>query len=118
LFTHGNKYLAHVIAKGVKGLFDPIVGFYTEVYANINHLLKLFNDDPSRKSMQFALNALKPGLISKSYDVAEWTARLFSKLAFEFGDTNLLMHAWEWFIGDGSGLNTVLLSLKRHPDLR
>ena len=64
------------------------------------------------------LKALKPGLVSKSFDVAEWAARLFSKLAFEFGDSNLLMHSWEWFIGEGTGLNTTLLSLKRHPDLR
>ena len=39
--------------------------------------------------MHFTLNALKPGLVSKSFDVAEWAARLFSKLAFEFGDNNL-----------------------------
>jgi hypothetical protein len=57
-------------------------------------------------------------MVSKSYDVAEWAARLFSRLAFEFGDSNLLVHAWEWFVGDGGGLNTTLLSLKRHPDLR
>ena len=57
-------------------------------------------------------------MVSKSYEVAEWAARLFSRLAFDFGETNLLVHAWEWFIGDGGGLNTTLLSLKRHPDLK
>ena len=56
MFTHGNKYLAHVLAKGVKGLFDPIVGFFTEVYSNINHLVKLFNEDPTKKSLHFTLN--------------------------------------------------------------
>lgn len=45
------------------------------------------------------MNALKPGLVAKSFDVAEWAARLFSKLAFDFNDNILLMHAWEWFIG-------------------
>jgi hypothetical protein len=60
---------------------------------------------------------LKPGLVSKSFDVAEWAARLFSKLAFEFGDNNLLSYSWEWFVGESGGLNTTLLSLKRHPDL-
>jgi len=67
--------------------------------------------------MHFTLNALKPGLVSKSFDVAEWASRLFSKLAFEFGDNNLLSHSWEWFVGESGGLNTTLLSLKRHPDL-
>lgn len=62
--------------------------------------------------------ALKPGLVSKSFDVAEWAARLFSKLALEFADSNLLMNAWEWFVGEGQGLSTTLLGLKRHPDLK
>lgn len=101
LFTHGNKYLAHVFAKGVKGLFDPVVAFFTEVYSNVPTLIKLFLEDTTRKNLHFTLNALKPGLVSKSFDVAEWSARLFSKLAFEFADSNLLMNAWEWFIGEG-----------------
>lgn len=119
LFTHGSKYLAHVLVKGVKGLFDPIIAFYTEVYSNINTLVRLFNEDSSHKSLHFSLGALKPGLVSKSFEVAEWAARLFSKLAFEFGDNILLMHAWEWFVGaEGQGLNMTLLGLKRHPDLK
>lgn len=119
LFTHGNKYLAHVLVKGVKGLFDPIIAFYTEAYSNINTLLRLFNEDSTHKSLHFSLGALKPGLVSKSFEVAEWAARLFSKLAFEFGDNILLMHAWEWFVGaEGQGLNMTLLGLKRHPDLK
>lgn len=51
-------------------------------------------------------------------EVAQWSARLFSKLAFELSDANLLNTAWEWFIGEtGGGLSTALLGLKRHPDL-
>jgi hypothetical protein len=45
LFTNGNKYLAHVIAKGAKGVFEPIIAFYQEIYANSNHLVKLFAED-------------------------------------------------------------------------
>lgn len=119
LFTHKNKYLAHVLAKGVKSVFDPIVAFYTEVYTNVPTLMRLFNEDPSHQSMQFSLNALKPGLVSKSFEVAEWAARLFSKLAFEFGENIILYHAWEWFVGpEGQGLNMLLLGLKRHPDIK
>lgn len=56
--------------------------------------------------------------MSRSYDVAEWTARLFSKFAFEFADSPLLMHMWDWFVGEGQGYSSTLMSLKRHPDLR
>ena len=43
---------------------------------------------------------------------------MFSKLAFELAETSLLNVAWEWFVGEGNGLNTTLLGLKRHPDLK
>lgn len=58
LFTHGNKYLAHVLAKGVKGLYEPILGFYQEIYSNIAVLVRLLLDDVSRKSLGFTMNAV------------------------------------------------------------
>jgi len=38
-------------------------------------------------------------------------------LAFEVGQTSMLKPAWEWFVGEYRGLHTVLLGMKRHPDL-
>ena len=81
LFTNNNKYLAHILAKGVKGIFEPIVSFYKEVFANANQLNKLFSEDGTRKSLVFAFQALKPGMISKSFEVAYEAIRLFNKLA-------------------------------------
>ncbi|KAL4496244.1 hypothetical protein ABPG72_012981 [Tetrahymena utriculariae] len=118
LFTHNNKYLAHLFAKGVKGLFDPIIFFYQEVYQSIPLLLQLFLEDPTKKSMHFSMNCLKPGIVSKSFEVATWAARLFSKLALEFSESNLLTVSWDWFVGENGGLNTTLLGLKRHPDMK
>lgn len=43
---------------------------------------------------------------------------MFSRLAFEFGDGNLLTASWDWFVSENGGLNTTLLGLKRHPELR
>ncbi len=62
--------------------------------------------------------AIKPGFVSKSFEVAQWTARLFSKLAFELGTINLINSAWDWFIGENGGLNIIILGLKRHPLIR
>ena len=53
------------------------------MYSNTDHLINLFISDNSKKSLNFALSALKPGLISKSSEVAMWSSRLFSKIAFE-----------------------------------
>jgi hypothetical protein len=61
---------------------------------------------------------LKPGLVSKNMEVASWSARFFSKIAFELGETNLFAGCWDWFISEHGGLSTSLLGLKRHPDLK
>ncbi|EGR31584.1 hypothetical protein IMG5_106360 [Ichthyophthirius multifiliis] len=118
LFTNNNKYLAYLFAKGVKSLFDPIIQFYQEVYMNIPHLIKLFNEDNTRQNITFTMNCLKPGIISKNIEVSSWTARLFSKMGFELADTNLFSTCWDWFISEHGGLQTCLLGLKRHPDLK
>lgn len=80
--------------------------------------MNLFHADKSCKSLTFSLNAIKPGIVSKNFEVAQWACRLFSKIAFEIYETNLLIFAWEWFVGDNGGFHTVLLGMKRHPDLR
>lgn len=73
--------MAHILAKGVKGVFEPIVAFYKEIYANANQLNKLFQEDQTKKSITFSLQALKAGMISKSFEVAYEAVRLFNKLA-------------------------------------
>jgi len=61
--------------------------------------------------MLFALNGMKPGLISKSFDVSNWAARLFSKIAFELADSKLASLSWEWFVGESKGISTVLMGM-------
>ncbi|CAK88326.1 unnamed protein product (macronuclear) [Paramecium tetraurelia] len=113
LFTNNNKYLAHILAKGVKGVFEPIIAFYKETYANSNQLNKLFNEDATKKSMIFAFQALKPGLVSKSYDVVYEAVRLFTRL----GSLIPVQLIREWFLEDQGGLYTALMGARRHPEL-
>lgn len=86
LFTNQNKYLAHVIAKGVKGDFRPIINFYESLRAHIPKIKSLFESDP--KSEGFTLYALKPGLVSKSPEVVLLTIDLFQQFDM-----------YEWFVG-------------------
>ena len=82
-------------------------------------MIKLFHEDATKKSLHFALSAIKPGLVSKSFEVAQWTARLYAKLAFDMVENNLVLLVWDWFVNEeGGGLATALMSIKRHPDLR
>jgi hypothetical protein len=63
------------------------------------------------------MNALKAGVLSKNFEVAEWTAKVIQKLAYNFGESALLDAGWEWFISDIGGINSMILSIKRHPEL-
>lgn len=41
LLSNGNKYLAHVVVKGVKNDFVPIANWLSEIYANTEKVLHL-----------------------------------------------------------------------------
>jgi len=84
LLTNGSKYLAHVIAKGVKGNYDPIISWYQDLNANTDHIIQLLKSGDSASVFPFLMNSFKPGFVSKNLEVTLWTCRLFSKLGFEF----------------------------------
>ncbi|KRW98303.1 Armadillo-type fold [Pseudocohnilembus persalinus] len=119
LFTNNNQYLNQVLTKGLKGDFNPIIVVYQELYANINHLIDLFESDKTNKSIQFTLDALKPGLVSKNLDICQWAFRFYSKVAYEMDDKQMLNLTWEWFSDEQQGgLKSFLLGLQRHPDVK
>jgi len=47
LLTNGSKYLAHVIAKGVKGDYDPIIAWYGDLYNHSDHIVSLLRTGDS-----------------------------------------------------------------------
>ena len=117
LLMSGNKYLAHVLVKGIKGDFEPIHNWYQELYSNQKYILQLVVKEESTGSVPLILQALKPGLLSKDEQVVKWACRIYSKLAFDFSNLELLPEAWEWFINEYGGLFASLASLKRHQDI-
>lgn len=38
LLSNGNKYLAHLLVKGVKGEFETLVNWLSEIYASISRV--------------------------------------------------------------------------------
>lgn len=107
LFTNQNKYLAHVIVKGVNDNFDSIILFYSLLNKHANKLKSFYEQDS--RDAEACLYALKPGFISKNEKVAELAIELFGKLG----------KIYEWFAGEDSKCaTTLLLGLKRHSELR
>lgn len=117
LLANGNKYLAHVVAKGIKGNFEPVSSWYQALYAQSKQLLQLVLKEESTGAVNNLLQALKPGLYSKSEDVAQWTCKLLAKLGSDFSNVNLLPATWEWFTGTAGGLFAFMACLKRQPDV-
>lgn len=116
LLSNGFKYLAHLFAKGVKGVFEPIVYWYKDLYANTPFLITLIQKDPEN-NIALVQQACKSGLVSKNQEVVQWACKFYSKLALEFANSNLINSGWEWFISEHGGLYSCLLGLRRHPDI-
>lgn len=71
LFLDDNKYLAHLLVKGVKNEFDPILCVLDDVATHLPFIVESLFCVDERESVTFLLNALKPCLISKSPLVAQ-----------------------------------------------
>ena len=88
MFTNQNKYLAHIIVKGVADNFAPIVLFYSLLNKHAKKLKSFHEKDP--KDAEACFYAVKPGFISRSSEVAALTAELFSKLG----------NIYDWLVGE------------------
>ena len=65
----------------------------------------------------FFLQVVKPALLSKSEEVAQWACRLLSRIAHELANHDMLPLAYDWFVREAGGLSTAVLGLTRHPKL-
>jgi hypothetical protein len=63
LFTNQNKYLAHLIVKGVNERFEGVELFYSLLNKHAKRLREFIETD--EKDAQSCLYAIKPGFISK-----------------------------------------------------
>lgn len=50
-----NKYLAHLIVKGIKLNFYPIITFYNEILGNIKKIIIWLFDDEEQNSLLSSL---------------------------------------------------------------
>lgn len=65
MFLDNNKYLAHLLVKGVKGSYDPIFAFLNDIEENIEYIVVTLFCVDEKESLNFFLNGIKPALISK-----------------------------------------------------
>lgn len=115
--TDGNKYLSHILVKGLKNDASPVVAWLSEVYAWNDIFAELIVREEKSNSVTMVLNCLKGGLYSKHREVAIWTARIFTRLAGSFFRQGVLEQAWQWYAVGGTGLDGTIYFLKKHQGL-
>jgi hypothetical protein len=71
LFLDGNKYLAHLLVKGVKGTYEPVLNLLADCTKELAFLVDSLLCIDEKESVELFLGALKPCLISKDQTVAE-----------------------------------------------
>ena len=118
MLSNNHKYLAHVVAKGIKDVFEPVIKWFKTLITNVHYLVALVAKEENRKhTMEYVHHAVKVGLVSKDFEVAQNACKFFQKLAYEYFSQDLLSHAWEWFVSEQGGLQYCLLCIKRHPEI-
>lgn len=118
MLSNNHKYLAHIVVKGIKEVFEPIINWFRELSANISQLVYLIAQEEDKKhTMVFVHHGLKAGLVSKDFEVAQIACSFFQQLSYEYLNQDLLSYAWEWFVSDQGGLQYTLMCIKRHPEI-
>lgn len=95
LLAQRDKYLTHIIVRGLRGKAEPIIGWYQDMYASLKTIVQLIQKEKARGSLKLMLSALRPGLVSYSLEVAIWACRLFARFGSEFANFGLQPEAWE-----------------------
>ena len=101
--------------KGVKGEFGEIEQLMERWFRKVDFIVHKMVDQ--NDMCFFFLQVIKPALLYKSEEVAQWTCRILSRIAHELANRELLPLAYDWFIRDAGGLSTTMLALSRHPKL-
>ncbi|CAD8109737.1 unnamed protein product [Paramecium sonneborni] len=115
LLSNGNKYLAHLLVKGVKGEFETLINWLSDIYANISRVFNFLEQQDSNVHYFFA--TIKPGLLSKEQEITLWTLRIMGRTYFELSEMEMHQLGYEWFCKENGGLAATFLCMQRHPNL-
>jgi len=122
LLTNNNQFLIHACVKGVKGKFDPVLGWFQNMYANSRHLSTLLELEVEQLDNQTnfikVLETLSCGLFSPNYDVCLWCFKLCTKMVEDFSQNpNIFKLALGWFTQKEGGLELALHAYKKLPEM-
>ena len=90
----------HSVVKGLKGNFEPVIGWYEELNSISEYFAEIicleYKKTKKSNTLIMAMNAVKTGCFSHNYEVAQWCLRFITKLAYEFENTVCSDALYEW----------------------
>ena len=78
--TSNNKYLTHIISKGLKGDLTCVVSWYDDLRENASYFGSLIAAEVSQGSIGLVLSSMRPGFLVRNLDVALSCASSFAAL--------------------------------------
>eukprot|EP00826_Nyctotherus_ovalis_P023374 TRINITY_DN17960_c0_g1_i1.p1 TRINITY_DN17960_c0_g1~~TRINITY_DN17960_c0_g1_i1.p1 ORF type:complete len:181 (+),score=32.10 TRINITY_DN17960_c0_g1_i1:171-713(+) len=88
--SNSNVLLIHVIIKGMKGSYQPVIGWYEELLLHCSFMASLFESEvEGLTSALRVLDIIKTGLYSKCAEVANLAMRLLGRIATEMSDIGM-----------------------------
>jgi hypothetical protein len=89
LLSKNKTYLAHILAKGIKKDFKPVIKYLEEMKRTKDHYARLIQQEilsGNLKGMISILQTLKPGMIGRNAEVASKCASLIAYIGKTFSD--------------------------------
>jgi len=118
LLSNSNKLLIHVIIKGLKGDYAPVLDWYKEIFTHSTKLLELLQSEPDGvNAVLQVFDIFKAGLFSKNIEICDWALRLLGKVSNELNSKGMSGLAWDWFIAENGGLQAVIYAIEKSREL-
>ena len=112
--ANSNKYISHILVKGLKNDFVSVLNWLKEIYSSLNAFASLIESEEESELMMMPLNVLKGGLYSRNKEIAITTAKIFTKLMDEFTSLETANQLWKWYITPNNGLDGTIHLLQTH----
>ena len=114
LFLDSNKYLSHLLAKGVKSSFEPVHALLNESRGLAEFIVTNLLSLDEEQNVKFLLNALRTCLISRDFETAELYCCFLIEVYDQYRLGGLSLQAVRQWVAT-EGINTLFFSIKKHP---
>lgn len=113
LLTNNNQFLIHSIVKGVKGNYEPLIAWYTEIKRQMKHLIFLLDIEteqlPKLLNIPKVQGTLASGLYSQNLEICRQSFEVLCTMNEEFSANQAMFkQAHSWVVEKEGGFELAL----------